>query len=218
MKFDVGYAIEILPILLEALVVTIEAAVLGMALALVVGLVWALLRRSDLVLVRWPAKVTLELVRSTPLLVQLYFLFYALPAAGLSLSPLTAGVLGLGVHYGAYVAEAYRAGIEAVPKGQWEAAKALHLPRHTTWLRVVLPQAVPPMLPTLGNRFVALFKDTPLLSAITLVEMLQAAKIIGSESFRYLEPMTLVGLLFLALSIVASYGVERLERRVGSLA
>ena len=111
-------------------------------------------------------------------------------------------------------AEVYRAGIEAVPRGQTEAAIALNLPRWRTAVDVVLPQAIPPVVPALGNYLVAMFKDTPLLSAITVVELLQQSKMLGSATFRYTEPLTLVGALFLALSLLAAWGVRGLETRL----
>lgn len=212
--FDWGYAIACLPELLGALRVTLLATVLGMGLALALGMVWALLRRVPLRAVAWPAGLAVEFLRSTPLLVQLYFLFYLLPEYGIRASALVTGVLALGLHYSAYTAEVYRAGIEGVGRGQWAAAKALSLSPWTTFTRVVLPQALPPSLPALGNYLIAMFKDTPLLSAITVLELLQTGKIIGSENFRYLEPITMVGLLFLAASLAASFGVGRLERRL----
>lgn len=212
MTFDLEYAAQVLPLLLRGLVVTVEATVLGMAAALAFGLAWALARRSRSRLVRGPASLGLEIVRSTPLLVQLYFLYFALPRVGVTLAPLAAGVLGLGLHYGAYVAEIYRAGLEAVPRGQWEAALSLGLSRGRTFRTIVLPQAVPLVLPALGNRLVAMFKDTPLLGAITVLEMLQVARLEGARTFRYLEPVTLVGLLFLVLSLAASWSLRPLER------
>jgi polar amino acid transport system permease protein len=124
-------------------------------------------------------------------------------------------VIGLGVHYATYTSEVYRAGIEGVPKGQWEAATALNLPTSRVWRSVVLPQAIPRVLPALGNYVIAMFKETPLLSAITVLEMLAAAKGLGNETFRYLEPLTMVGLLFLLVSLPASLSVRRLERRYG---
>lgn len=205
------YAREVLPVLLKGLGVTVQATLLGFVLALVLGLVWTLLRRSGNRWVRGATFWTLELVRSTPLLVQLYFLFYVFPETGLVLSPLVAGVLGLGLHYSAYTAEIYRSGIEGVPRGQWEAATALSLSRRQTFWRIVLPQAVPPVVPALGNRLIALFKETPLLSVITVTEMLQRAKLLGAESFRYLEPLTIVGAIFLVLSLVSSRLVRRVE-------
>ena len=154
-----------------------------------------------------------DFVRSTPLLIQIYFLYFVLPEYGVALAPMTIGILAIGLHYSAYTAEVYRAGIEAVPRGQWEAARALNLPPRAIWLRIVLPQAVRPTVPVLGNYFIAMFKDTPLLAAITVMEMLQTAKLIGAESFRYLEPLTITGVIFLVVSLVASYGVRKLEVR-----
>ena len=121
--------------------------------------------------------------------------------------------MGLGLHYSAYTAEVYRAGIDNVAKGQWEAAMALNLSRVDTFRRIILPQAIPPMLPALGNYLVAMFKETPMLSAITVTELLQTAKLIGADTFRYLEPFTLVGILFLALSLLSARFVEKLEER-----
>jgi polar amino acid transport system permease protein len=211
LTFDWRFAWEILPELLRALVVTLQATGLGMALALALGLVWAVLRRSRRRLVALPATGLVEFVRSTPLLVQIYFLFYVAPSLGLSASPLVSGVFALGLHYSAYTAEVYRAGIEGVPKGQWEAAIALNLGRWRTWRAIVLPQAIPPVIPALGNYLVAMFKDTPMLAAITVLELLQTAKLIGAETFRYLEPLTLVGAIFLAVSLLAARLVRRLE-------
>jgi polar amino acid transport system permease protein len=204
MSWDWSYAWEVLPHLLHGLVVTLEATVSGFAFALVVGLVWAALRRSRRRLVAQPVRWLVEFVRSTPLLVQLYFVFYVFPKLGVVLSPLTAGILGLGLHYSAYTSEVYRSGIDGVPRGQWEAATALGLTRFETFTRIVLPQAIPPILPALGNRLIAIFKDTPLLAVITVTEMLQEAKLLGAESFRYLEPLTLVGAIFLVLSLISS--------------
>lgn len=212
--FDWSFAMEILPTLGSALLITIQATLLGMLVAVTLGLALALLRRSRLRIVSLPTACVIEFVRSTPLLVQMYFLFYVLPLTGVRLSPLATGITALGLHYATYCAEVYRAGIEAVPRGQWEAATALNMSRWRTAVGVVLPQAIPPVVPALGNYLVAMFKDTPLLSAITVVELLQQSKIIGSATFRYTEPLTLVGLLFLALSLVAAWGVRGLEARL----
>lgn len=213
MEFDVEYAIRLLPDLLGAMTVTLWATAGGSLIAAALGLLWAVLRRSHFPLASVTAGFSIEFLRSTPLLVQIYFLFYVLPGVGVSMSPMMTGILALGVHYSAYMAEVFRAGIEAVPRGQWEAARALNLPRSTTWTRIVLPQAIPPMIPAMGNYLIAMFKDTPMLSAITVLELLQTAKIIGSESFRYLEPLTLVGVLFLAVSLAASFAIRRAEAR-----
>ncbi len=214
MSFDWGYVWEVAPRLAEGLLVTIQATLVGMAVALTLGLVLALARRSRHRLVSWPTGVLVEFVRSTPLLVQIYFLFYVLPDAGLRLSPLATGVLALGLHYAAYCSEVYRAGLESVPKGQWEAAVALNLTRWRTMKDIIIPQAIPPVVPALGNYLVAMFKDTPLLSAITVLEVLQTAKLIGSETFRYVEPLTLVGVLFLVLSLLSAALIRWVEGRL----
>ncbi|WP_144633395.1 ectoine/hydroxyectoine ABC transporter permease subunit EhuD [Bordetella genomosp. 13] len=212
--FDWSFALEILPTLAQALVITVQATLIGMLVAVTLGLALAMMRRAPLWIVSAPAALIIEFVRSTPLLVQMYFLFYVLPVTGVSLSPLTTGILALGVHYAAYCAEVYRAGIEAVPRGQVEAATALNLSRWRTAVGVVLPQAIPPVVPALGNYLVAMFKDTPLLSAITVVELLQQSKMIGSSTFRYTEPLTLVGIMFLVLSLAAAWCMRRVESRL----
>lgn len=212
--FDWSFALEILPTLGSALLITIQATVLGMLVAVTLGLALALLRRSRLAVLSLPTAFVIEFVRSTPLLVQMYFLFYVLPLTGVQMSPLATGIVALGLHYATYCAEVYRAGIEAVPRGQLEAARALNMSPWRTAVGVVLPQAIPPVVPALGNYLVAMFKDTPLLSAITVVELLQQSKMIGSTTFRYTEPLTLVGVLFLALSLVAAWGVRGLEARL----
>jgi polar amino acid transport system permease protein len=213
-NWDSEFALEILPRLLEAAIVTIQATVGGFGLAVVLGLLLALARRSTLKLISWPAAAFIEFVRSTPLLVQLFFLFFVLPQYGIALSPLLTGIIGLGVHYATYMSEVYRAGIESVPRGQWEAATALNFSPVHTWRRIVLPQAVPPMIPAFGNYFIVMFKETPLLSAITVVELLRVAQNIGARHFRYLEPITLVGIIFFLLSYPAAILVRRLEARL----
>ncbi len=205
---------QALPTLLEAFGVTLRATAGGMALAITLGLVWAVARRARNKLVARVSWWAVDFIRSTPLLVQIYFLFYVLPNFGVAWPPLTTGIIALGLHYSSYTAEVYRAGIEAVPRGQWEAATALNLGRFHTFRAVILPQAIPPVIPPLGNYLVAMFKDTPLLAAITVHEMLQAAKLIGSETFRYLEPLTIVGIIFLVASLVSAQLIRRLEMRL----
>jgi polar amino acid transport system permease protein len=204
-----------LPVLLEAARITVFAALAAFALAAVLGLPLALARDSKKGWVRRPAAGLAEFVRRTPLLVQIYAVYYALPGWGIVLPALTAGVLTLGVHYAAYVAEVYRAGLASVPAGQRDACRALGLPRRVAFFRVIAPQALRPIAPALGNHLIMLFKETPLLSAIAVVELLQRAKIIGSMTFRYTEAITAVGLIFLVVSLVSAAGLRRLERRLG---
>ncbi|MEU7812322.1 ectoine/hydroxyectoine ABC transporter permease subunit EhuD [Pseudonocardia sp. NPDC049154] len=211
--WDWNYAFEILPDLLWALVTTIEITLLGSVVALLLGLVFAVLRRLHIPVLDQVLWAFIEVVRSTPLLVQVFFLFFVLPQFGVTLSAFVVGVVGLGVHYATYTSEVYRAGIDAIPKGQWEACTALSLPRLRIWTGVILPQAVPRVLPALGNYVISMFKEVPLLLAIGVVEVVNEARELGSLTFRYTEPYTIAGLLFLLLSYPASILVRRLERR-----
>ncbi|GGI03608.1 ectoine/hydroxyectoine ABC transporter permease subunit EhuD [Egicoccus halophilus] len=215
LAFDPAYAWSLVPDALNALTVTAFSAVTGFAFAAVLGLVLALGRRARSRLLSWPFAAFIEFVRSTPLLVQLFFLFFALPELGVTLSPMQTIVLGLGVHYATYCSEAYRAGINSVPKGQWEAATALSLSPAVTWMRVVLPQAIPNVLPALGNFLVAGFKDAPLGSAIQVTGVLFFANTTAGRDFRPVEPYLIIGLCFLLVSIPAAWLVRRLERRIG---
>ncbi len=212
--WDWQFALESLPDILRGLGVTLSAVFAGTAISLILGLVWALCRRSRQPIIALPVLGIVEFVRSTPLLVQVYFLFYVLPNFGLTLSPLACGIMALGLHYSCYTSEVYRAGINSISNGQWEASQALNFSRVQTWRYVILPQAIPPIIPALGNYLIAMFKETPLLSAITVLEMLERAKIIGNESFRYLEPLTIVGCIFLLLSLIASAIIRWLERHL----
>lgn len=213
MEWDWNFVWEILPTLGQGVVVTIEATILGTILSMIVGLVLAILRRSENRLIGRGVGFLVEFVRGTPLLVQLYFLFYILPDVGILLSPLVAGVIGLGLHYGTYTAEVYRTGIDNISRGQWEAAKAVNLNKRQTWVHVIIPQAVPPMIPALANYFIAMFKETPLLSAITVLELMNQARSVANFNYRYVEPMTLVGVFFLIISIPSVIFLRKLESR-----
>jgi len=213
MEWDWDFVWQIMPTLLQGFKITILATVLGAAVALVIGLVFAVLRMTA---PRPIARVTgfiVEFIRGTPLLVQLYFLFFVLPDIGIRLPALVAGVIGLGIHYGTYISEVYRGGIENVPRGQWEAAKATNLTTRQAWIHVILPQAIPPMIPALANYMIAMFKETPLLSAITVLELMNQAKSIANSNYRYIEPMTLVGVFFLVISLISVFFLRKLEAR-----
>ena len=210
--WDWTYTWEILPILAKASLVTIQATILGFALAATVGLVLAILRMSRSGWVSIPTAGFVEFIRSTPLLIQIFFIYFVFPEFGINLSAMTAGVLALGLHYGTYCSEVYRAGLANIPRGQWEASTALNISGYYTFRDIIIPQAIPPVVPALGNYLVALFKETPLLSAIAVLELMQTAKILGSENFRYTEPITLVGLFFLVFSLVTAALIRQVER------
>ncbi len=211
MSFDFGFALSILPILLRGAVLTVLATFRGFAGALVGGAIVAAMQRSDVKALRFIAIGFVYVIRNTPLLVQLYFVFYVLPSFGITIGALAAGILGLSLHYSAFIAEVYRAGIGAVPVGQFEAADALGLRTLQKWALVIAPQALKPILPVLGNYLIGMFKETPILATITVIELFGAAQDVAGKTYRYNEPYTLVALIFLAISIPCSLLVRRLD-------
>ncbi|MBN9256262.1 MULTISPECIES: ectoine/hydroxyectoine ABC transporter permease subunit EhuD [unclassified Mesorhizobium] len=211
MSFDFGFALSILPILLRGAVLTVLATFGGFAGALVGGAIVAAMQRSDVKALRFIAIGFVYVIRNTPLLVQLYFVFYVLPSFGITIGALAAGILGLSLHYSAFIAEVYRAGIGAVPVGQFEAADALGLRTLQKWALVIAPQALKPILPVLGNYLIGMFKETPILATITVIELFGAAQDVAGKTYRYNEPYTLVALIFLAISIPCSLLVRRLD-------
>jgi polar amino acid transport system permease protein len=202
---------EILPRLLWATGNTLMAAGFGYAIAVVLGLVFALTQRTPSRVLTLIIREAIEFIRSTPLVLQIFFVFYVGPQFGLRLSPWTAGMIAIGLHYAAYLSEVYRGGLESVPKGQWEAATSLNLSPARTYFRIIIPQALPPSLAGMGNYLVGIFKDTPMLSVIGVAELMHTANAIGSETYRFLEPYTLVGVIFLAISLPTAAGISLFE-------
>lgn len=202
---------DILPRLLVATGNTLLAAGLGYAIAMVLGLVLALAQRTPFTPLTVAVREAVEFVRSTPLVLQIFFVFYVGPQFGIRLSPWTAGMIAIGLHYAAYLSEVYRGGLESVPRGQWEAAKSLNLSTARTYFRIVLPQALSPSLAGMGNYLVGIFKDTPMLSVIGVAELMHTANAIGSETYRFLEPFTLVGIIFLLISLPTAAAIRLFE-------
>ncbi|PJM94772.1 ectoine/hydroxyectoine ABC transporter permease subunit EhuD [Streptomyces sp. CB01373] len=200
-----------LPLLWHGFLTTLLATVLGTAVAAVLGLLVAVAGRAPTRLVTVPVRAVTEFVRSTPLLVQLVGAYAVLN----TVDPLTIGVAVLGIHYASYLSEVYRAGIDAVPKGQWEACRALSMSPRRTWQAVILPQAVRKVLPALGNYGISMFKETPFLAVITVQEMVAKAREYGADHFTYAETFTLAGLFFLAASYPTSLLMRKLEKRLG---
>jgi polar amino acid transport system permease protein len=210
---DFAYIGEILPALLGATLVTLRIAVLAFALSLLFGLGFAILRLSQHRSLSTVIFAVTESIRLTPLLVQLFFAYYVLPEVGIQLPAEPTGVLVIGLHYATYTSEVFRSGILAVQRGQWEAAWSLGLRGWVVWRKIVLPQAIRPMVPALGNYLVQLFKEVPLLSTITVYELLNTANLIAGQSFRYLEVMTLVALIFFLISYGSSLMIANLEEK-----
>lgn len=212
--WDWGFTFEILPRLLEATLATLLAAGIGYAIALVVGLLLALAQRTPFRWVTLATREFVEFIRSTPLVLQIFFVFYVGPQFGIRLDPWTSGMIAIGLHYAAYLSEVYRAGIDSIPRGQWEACKALNLPTGRIYFGIIIPQALPPSLPGMGNYLVGIFKDTPMLSVIGVAELMHTANAIGSETYRFVEAFTLVGVIFLLISLPTAAGLRWIESTV----
>jgi polar amino acid transport system permease protein len=213
--FSFTFAAEILPQLASAAVTTLWVTFASFFMALLLGVPLVLLRRARSRLIAQTTTGIVDFVRSTPILVQLYFLYFAMPGFGIELSPIVTGLLAFSFHYGCYMSEVYRAGLEAVPRGQWDACTALSLSRMEAYRSIILPQAIRPVIPAAGNYLIHMFKETPLLASISVVEMMFVSAEIGANSFRYLEPITLCGLLFLIMSIGAAALIRVVESLYG---
>ena len=208
------FAIEILPNVLWATLNTILAAGIGYAIAAVVGLLFLLGQRTPIKIVNMINREIVEFIRSTPLLIQLFFVYFVLPQFGITLSAWVCGMITIGLHFGTYLSEVYRGALEGVPKTQWEACRALNFSTFYTYRKIVLPQAFPIAIPGMGNYLVGIFKDTPLLSTIGVAELFHAATAVGGYHYRYLEPYTIVGIIFLTLSIPAAIWIRKIEKNV----
>ena len=195
---------EALPRLLSATVNTLIAAGVGYVIALVLGLILTLAQRTTFNILNMIVREFVEFIRSTPLILQIFFIFYVGPQFGIKMSPWTAGMVAIGLHYAAYLSEVYRGALDSVPKGQWEACSALSMKTRDTYFRIIIPQALPSALAGMGNYLVGIFKDTPMLSVIGVAELMHTANAIGSENYRFLEPLTMVGVIFLLISIPAA--------------
>lgn len=205
------FAWEVLPEMLRSFFqVTLLVTVVGTLIAAVLGLVIAILIRVLPKPLAWLVTWMANFIRMTPIVVQLLIIFYGF----VWMNPMTIALLVYGIHYSTYMSEVYRAGIDSVPTGQWEATTALSLPVGRTWRRVIIPQALRSTVPSLGNYAISMFKDTPFLIAISVMEMVTTALEIGGFTYRYIETITIAGVIFL----VASYGtavlVSRLEKRL----
>ena len=211
-KWD--FALQILPQMLWATLNTIMAAGIGYAIAAVIGLLFLLGQRTSYKIINAIVREIVEFIRSTPLLIQLFFVYFVGPQFGITLSAWVCAMITIGLHFGTYLSEVYRGALEGVPKTQWEACRALNFTTFYTYRRIVLPQAFPIAIPGMGNYLVGIFKDTPLLSTIGVAELFHAATAVGGYHYRYLEPYTIVGLIFLILSVPAAMGIRKLERSV----
>jgi ectoine/hydroxyectoine ABC transporter permease protein EhuD len=212
--FNFAGAVEYLPDLLRGAVVSVELTFCVMALSLFFGLLLALGKLSRHRVLSVPANIYIEVIRGTPCLLQLFYIYFVLPSVGVRIEPFLAGILGLTVNYSAYLAEVYRAGIEAVPRGQVEASQALGMSRLKMLRLTILPQAIRVVVPPLGNYFISLFKDTSLVSTVTVRELMFTGQIIASMNFQYFTIFTIIGFIYFGLSYPSALFVGYLERKM----
>ena len=214
MAFDWAAIPGMLPELLSGLKVTVLATIVIMAIALVVALPIALARMSHHAFLRVPSTIYVQVLRGTPVLLQLFYLYYVLPFAGIQLNAWTAGIAGMSAAYSAYLSEIYRAGIEAIDRGQTEAALSLGMSRVQVMRIVVLPQAFRIVIPPIGNMFIGLFKDTSLLSILTIHELMFQGQLIAATTFRHITIFSVIAVLYLAVCWPSASIIDRLEKRL----
>lgn len=203
-----------LPLLLRGAVTTVELSVLSMALAIVVGMVIVLTRLYAGPPFSWLAKAYVEVIRGTPLLIQLFLIYYGLPQIGIKLHAFWAAILGLGLNYAASESENYRAGIQSIPRGQTEAALALGMGRWKTLRHIVLPQAARVVIPPVTNDFIAMFKDSSIVSVITMVELTKVYGMLANSTYDYIGLGLMTAGIYFGLSYPASILAQRLENKL----
>ncbi len=208
-------ALEFLPILLNGVALTIIVTLGSLLLSTLLGLVWALMRVSGIGLLAWLSAAIINVIRGIPIIVLLFYLYFVMPDLGITLTALQAAIIGLGTAYSAYQAENFRAGIEAIDKGQIEAAQTIGMGWWLTMRRVVLPQAVRIVLPPYGNTMIMMLKDSSQASTITVAELALQGKLIASSTFKNTSVFTLVALMYLTMSIPLILLVRHFEKRAG---
>lgn len=206
--------LSFLPRLLEGAWITITVSLASFLLAMLVGLLFGIARMSRLWPIRFLAGVYVQFIRGTPLLLQLFFIYYVLPYAGITLSPFASGVSGLTINYAAYMAEVFRSGVQAIPKGQWEAGRSLGMSGRLLMRRIILPQALRIVIPALGNFFVSIFKDSALVSVITMRDLMFSGQLLASATFKHFEIFALVALIYFLISYPTAKLVDYVEWRL----
>src|SRR5215207_627418 len=205
--------VEFFPILMSGVALTVLVTIGSLLLSTVLGLVWALMRVSGIGVLTGFSGGLINVIRGIPIIVLLFYLYFVMPEFGVTLSALQAAILGLGIAYSAYQAENFRAGIEAIDKGQIEAAQAIGMSWWQTMRRVVLPQAVKIVLPPYGNVMIMMLKDSSQASTITVAELALQGKLIASSTFKNTSVFTLVALMYLTMSIPLILLVRHFEKR-----
>jgi len=215
MDWDWELTLEVvIPRLLEATWVTVYVTVISFLLSLVGGLIFMILKTSKNRLISIIATEFIEIIRSTPLLILIFFIFFGLPRFGITFTPVVSGIIAFSLYNSTLCAEVYRAGLLAIPKGQWEACTALNLSFVRSFFRIIFPQSLVPIVPALGNFLVGIFKETPILSFVAVAEIMHVAKLIGYEYYEFTEAITTVGIFFIILSLISAKLINVIENYV----
>ena len=214
MIFSLKDMIEFLPPLLDGAVITITVSLLAFSLAMVSGLAIGIARISRMAPLRVVSACYIQFIRGTPLLLQLFFIYYVLPYAGIVLSPFVSGAIGLTLNYAAYMAEVFRSGIQAIPKGQWEAGSSVGMSRSRLMRRIILPQAIRIIVPPIGNFFVSIFKDSTLVSVITMRDLMFSGELLASATYKHFEIFAMVAVIYFCISYPVAKFVEWIEAKI----
>ncbi|KPU45677.1 inner membrane amino-acid ABC transporter permease protein YecS [Oxobacter pfennigii] len=211
---NIEFILSKLPFLLQGSIMTIQLTVVTLIIGTFLGIILALLKISKIKIINLLATFYTWVFRGTPLILQLFFFYYALPILGITFSPFTAAVVGLSLNCGAYMAEIIRGGILAIDKGQFEASKALGYTYFQTMTKIVLPQTIRIILPPVGNEFIAMLKDTSLVSTIAMVELMRTATQISSATFKYTEMLFSAAVLYLVMTTLFTSAFSALEKKL----
>lgn len=202
------------PILMEGALITIELTILTVFFGTIIGIIGALFKTSKYKILRYIVGFYTWIIRGTPMLLQIFIIYFGLPSIGIEMQPMTAGILALSINCGAYMTEIIRGGIQSIDKGQFEAAKTLGLTYSQTMLHIIIPQTMRIILPSIGNEFITINKDTSIVSTITLVELMRNAQVIASSTFRAMDAYLLAGIFYLMMTTVLTLIFSKIEKKL----
>ncbi|MGE5704658.1 MAG: amino acid ABC transporter permease [Clostridia bacterium] len=214
MQLDFSLVTKFFVFLLEASWVTIELSLISILLGLILGLIAALMKISQIKPLVWLADFYIWVIRGTPILVQIFLVYYGLPQLGIELGAFLSSVIALGVNAGAYIAEIYRGGIMSIPKGQTEAAESLGMTYVTIMRRIILPQAFRVSIPSLGNQAISMLKDSSIASLVTVSELMMASQRFAATNYAFIEFYLTAAALYLLMTTVLSYFLKKIEFRL----
>lgn len=213
--FDFGSVKDSIPYILEGIGVTLQIVIFATIIGLILGILLALCKIGNIKPLKWFAEFYTSIFRGTPLVLQLMIIYYALPQIiGFNIEPIPSAIIAFGLNSAAYISEIIRAGINAVDKGQQEAAKALGVPYAKMMKDIILPQAMKNILPSLMNEFITLNKESAIVTVIGALDIMRRAYVVGGATFRYLEPLLIAGLIYYVMTLVLAFLGKMMEKRM----